>query len=371
MPSSSRLLWHNIIFLILTPILALVLIPFYLVQYGSHWGLWLLFGLTFIISNMSITCGYHRYFSHRSYDVNPFVEWLYIMVGSGAFQGSVLQWSADHRRHHRCIDTENDPYNINEGFWYAHMGWMFRESSASKTNIHVKDLEKNPWIRAQHRYYPLFAAFMGFVLPGLIAWAFGLGFWGGVLFGGLLRIVLTQHSTFLINSYAHTFGKQTYTDKHTARDSLILAILTFGEGYHNFHHSFQADYRNGTRWYHWDPTKWWIRSLAWMGLASRLKRAQKEEILRARLAMEEKFMLAKGAPIERVHQLKSRIEDAQKRVRQLQDSYRAAKRDFAERSRSWRYQTRAEIRMAKIEFRSAYGQWRAFRRAFKRMAAAA
>lgn len=366
-------IWHNILFMTLTPIFAAVLIPLYLYQHGNHWGLWALFFATFALNNMSITSGYHRYFSHRSYDVHPIVEWLYIFAASGAFQGSCLQWSSDHRRHHRMVDTDGDPYDINRGFWFAHMLWMFHKDPNPDSKVSAKDLEKSLLIRLQHRYYVVFAIMMGFIVPGLIGWALGLGFWGGLLFGGLLRIVATQHSTFLINSFAHMFGKQTYTDKHTARDSLILAILTFGEGYHNFHHTFQADYRNGIRWYHWDPTKWWIQTLASVGLASRLKTAQKEEILKVRLAMEEKFMLAKGAPVERVGQLKTRIEEAQKQLKILRESYRAAKHDLAIRGRAWkrqmrqsRYQMRTEIRMAEIEFKSAYGQWRTFSRAVKR-----
>jgi len=369
--SKPRRLWHNILFMSLTPLFAAVLVPLYWYYNGVHWGLWLLFGIAFAVSNMSITCGYHRYFSHRSYEVHPVIEWLYVIIGSGAFQGSVLQWASDHRRHHRFVDREGDPYNINKGFWFAHLAWMFREDTHPEAKNYAKDLEKSRLIRLQHKFYPLFATFMGFIVPGLIAWACGIGFWGGVIFGGLLRIVLTQHSTFLINSYAHTFGKQTYTDKHTARDSLILAILTFGEGYHNFHHSFQADYRNGTSWYHWDPTKWWIRFLAWLGLAKRLKRTRKEDILRARLAMEEKLLLSKGAPSERVQQLKARIEEAQKQVRQLRESYQAAKRDLTEKGRAWRHQMRAEIRMAELEFKAAYRQWQTFRRAMIRSAALA
>lgn len=366
-----RLLWHNVLFMTVTPILAAILVPLHISQNGFSWGLLALFAVCFALSNMSITCGYHRYFSHRSYDVHPLICWLYLFVGAGAFQGSALQWSTDHRRHHRDVDTMNDPYSINKGFWYAHMTWMFREDPHPEAKNYATDLARNPWIRLQHHYYVWIASFVGFVMPGLAAWALGLGFWGGVIFGGLARIVLTQHSTFLINSAAHKFGRQTYSDKHTARDSLLLAFFTFGEGYHNFHHSFQADYRNGLRWYHWDPTKWWIRSLALCGLADRLKRARLDEILKARLAMEERLLLARGASVERVHQLKLRIVEAQKTLRSLHESYQLAKRDLAKRSRAWKKLMRAEIRMAEIEFRSAYGQWRTFRRAVQEMKATA
>jgi stearoyl-CoA desaturase (delta-9 desaturase) len=372
-----RLLWHNILFMTLNPLAALVLTPIYLASHGFSWGLLTLLIITYSISNMVITCGYHRYFAHRSYEVHPLIEFLYIFVGAGAFQGSVLAWATDHRRHHREVDSDADPYSINKGFWYAHLTWMFTESDHPEAKSFPKDLTKNKWIVFQHEYYVWIATFMGFIVPGLIGLVCGFGFWGGAIIGGSLRIALSQHSTFLINSAAHTFGERPYTDKNSARDSVIMAFLTFGEGYHNFHHHFQADYRNGVCWYHWDPTKWWIKSLATIGLAWRLKRARRDEILKAQLSMEEQEMMSKGAPHERLAQLKIRIMDAQQTMRQLRDEYAAAKSTLnAKRekmSRDMRHQVtmqiaqikrikKAEIKMAKLEFKSAYGQWCTFRR---------
>jgi stearoyl-CoA desaturase (delta-9 desaturase) len=248
---------------------------------------------------------------------------------------------------------------------------MFETDDSPECTNYAKDLMKNPLIVFQHKYYVPLAILIGFILPGVAAWALGFGFWGGIIIGGVLRIVICQHTTFLINSLAHTWGKQTYTDKHSARDSIFCALLTFGEGYHNFHHTFQADYRNGILWYQWDPTKWSIQLMARLGLATRLKQAQKEEILKARLAMEESTMLSKGASAERVQLLKTRIVEAQNKVKQLRESYRTAKADLAAKGRKWRLEMRAEIRMAEIEFKSAYGQWRTFRRVVQQTAIAA
>jgi stearoyl-CoA desaturase (Delta-9 desaturase) len=374
-PKKGKPLWANILFMTITPALALILVPAHIYFYGFSWGLMALLAVTYVISNMSITCGYHRYFSHRSYNAHPFIEFLYIFFGAGAFQSSILQWCTDHRRHHREVDSHEDPYTINEGFLYAHLTWMFFEDLHPESKQFPKDLTKNRLIVLQHKYYVWIASFVGFVLPGLVAWALGLTFWGGVIFGGLLRIVLSQHSTFLINSAAHTFGKQTYTDKHSARDSVIMAFLTFGEGYHNFHHSFQADYRNGTRWYHWDPTKWWIRGLAFLGLASKLKRAQHEEILKARIAMEERQLLSKGANSERLTQLKAQIFEAQQKLKALRETYMKSKLEAkSQREIRWKEVKRllrAELRIAEIEFKSAYRQWRTFHKAAKRTASAA
>ena len=374
---SRKPIWHNILFMTLTPVIAAVLTPIYLYHHGLSWGLVAFFAVCYAINNMSITSGYHRYLSHRSYAVHPVVDFLYIFFASGAFQGSALQWCTDHRRHHRAVDTEADPYSINKGFLYAHFLWLFSTDPFSDTE-YPKDLTKNRWIMLQHKYYVIIATFVGFILPGIVGAALGFGFWGGVIIGGLLRIVCTQHSTFLVNSAAHTFGRQTFTDKHTARDSFLVAILTFGEGYHNFHHSFQSDYRSGTRWYHWDPTKWLIRTLNFLGLASKLKQVKMEEILKARLAMEERQMLSRGACADRVSMMKLQIVEAQQKLRQMKESYFKARAAHsaepnaaAQSLRNLKSSMQAEIRMAKIEFRSAYRKWRTFRRAVKRTAVAA
>lgn len=362
----------NLLFFTLTPLAALICTPLYFFFYGFSWGPIVLLLVAFAISNMSITCGYHRYFSHRSYDAHPFVEWLYIFFGSGAFQGSVLQWCEDHRRHHRHVDTDTDPYSINKGFWYAHLGWIIYATDPGPLRIRCPDLEKNKWIMLQHKHYGLIATFVGFILPGLVSLALGMGFFTGVIFGGALRITLSTHSTFLINSACHYFGRQPYTDKNTARDSFLMAVLTFGEGYHNYHHMFQADYRNGIRWYHWDPTKWSIKLLNIVGLASRLKSVSNQEILKARLLMEEKLLLSKGAHADNVIQLKKKVEEAQIRMRNLKSEYLKMKislrRAINERSEA-RVQVKvmkAEAKIARLEFKAARAQWTTYVRAYRR-----
>jgi len=393
-PKKQPLIWHNILFMTLNPVAAAILTPIYLSHHAISWGLVAFLAITYTISNMVITTGYHRYFSHRTYNVHPVIEWLFIFVGAGAFQGSVLAWSTDHRRHHREVDTDADPYSRSKGFWYAHFWWLFRQDDHPEAKAYPKDLTKSKAIMFQHNYYPYVATFVGFIVPGLIGWACGFGFWGGAIIGGSLRIALSQNSTFLINSAAHTWGTRPYTDKNSARDSFVLAFLTFGEGYHNYHHFFQADYRNGIRWYQWDPTKWLIRALHAMGLASKLKKARKEEIFKARFAMEEKIVfeqIAKGEHhhtfAERAAALKTRIHEAQTKIRHLHDDYLLAKKNFAQEMREKRAQLsadvraamrahlakmkqtrKAEIRVAKIEFKSAYAQWRTLRKDVSRAA---
>jgi stearoyl-CoA desaturase (delta-9 desaturase) len=152
----------------------------------------------------------------------------------------------------------------------------------------VGDLQRDPLVRWQHRYHFWIGATVA-LAPVYVGLATG-DVWGQAVMGVLLRIVLTHHSTFLINSAAHFFGSQPYSDASSARDNGFLAPLTFGEGYHNFHHMWQWDYRNAPHWYQWDPGKWLIAAFAWLGLARDLRRVSGAEIRRARVAMEAKHL---------------------------------------------------------------------------------
>ena len=146
---------------------------------------------------------------------------------------------------------------------------------------HVEDLQEDRILAWQDRHIFLIGFLVGIVLPGIVGFlAIGgtQGFLGGMIYGGFLRVVVVHHATFLINSAAHTWGTQPYSTANTSRDSPILSFFTFGEGYHNFHHTFQADYRNGHKWYHWDPSKWWIKVASWFGLTKDLHTIPKKSI---------------------------------------------------------------------------------------------
>ena len=210
----------------------------------------LIFFFLFLVSGLSITAGYHRLFSHRSYSASWPLRLFYAIFGAAAFQNSVIKWCSDHRRHHLKTDTEEDPYSIVKGFFWAHMGWVM--ISEKEQNIeHVKDLQEDPILVWQDKHIFKIGGFAGIIFPGLIGMLLigGVtGLFGGIIWGGLVRLVMVHHGTFLINSGAHYWGKQTYSTKNTSRDSPLLSLLTFGEGYHNFHHTFQSDYRNGHKW---------------------------------------------------------------------------------------------------------------------------
>lgn len=245
---------------------------------------------------LSITAGYHRLFAHRSYDASPLVRLFFLIFGAAGLQGSAIQWALDHRDHHNYVDdNDRDPYSINKGFWWAHIGWLFYKQNYQLRNLpEAGDLRQDPLVMLQFRTWIPLGFFMGYILPGLIAMSWNDWF-GGFFIAGCLRSVINHHATFFINSLAHCVGKQTYSDSHTARDNWFAAFLTFGEGYHNYHHEFPSDYRNGVRAWDWDPTKWVIRGLSFVGLTTRLKRINDEIIVRKRLQMTAKRLHRKLA----------------------------------------------------------------------------
>jgi stearoyl-CoA desaturase (delta-9 desaturase) len=353
--------WHDIhwptaIFLTLIPLLAVIMTPIHISLNGLDWRLILFFVVLSIVTSMSITAGYHRLISHLSYSAHPAVKFLVLFFGAGAFQGSALKWCTDHRRHHTFVDSEKDPYSIRRGFFYAHIGWLFTKDDPRFANNFAPDLLKDSMMVFQHRYYYPLAFAVGFGIPLLLGWSVGAP-WGGLIYAGILRIVFTHHTTFLINSACHFFGKQTYGEKNSARDSHLISFFTFGEGYHNFHHHFQYDYRNGIRWYDWDPTKWSIMLAAVLGLASRLKTASHYEILRARLEVEQKRLLQTGASAQYTIDLRKKVEEAQKRWLELKKEYQLLKSNWQLSSRTQLIQFKKEVRQARVEFKIAFTAW--------------
>ncbi|MDP6334467.1 MAG: fatty acid desaturase [Candidatus Poseidoniaceae archaeon] len=287
--NSTKINWLNTIFLISTPILALLGVILDWSYFGAPGLLEFVIFMSFYYAcGLSITVGYHRLFSHRSHKASWPLVLFYSIFGAGAFQNSIIEWCSDHRNHHKSTDSEDDPYSAARGFWYSHIGWiMIEEENFQNDFSNVKDLESSKIIRWQHRNIFLIGAFSGIILPSIIGYLVGglSAAIGCLVWGGLIRLVFVHHGTFLINSAAHIWGTQPYSEDDSSKDSFWLAFLTFGEGYHNFHHTFQADYRNGYRWYHFDPSKWWIRIFSILGLKSNLKKTPKHSIEVAKLDM--------------------------------------------------------------------------------------
>lgn len=191
----------------------------------------------YFLCALGITAGYHRLWSHRAYKASWPVEIVLLGWGAAAFQGSARWWCRNHRAHHRYVDTDQDPYCVHKGFWYAHFGWMiFKQDTRRVGRVDISDLNAHDGIMFQHRHYLPIAVLFGFVLPVSIA-SIGWGdFAGALVFACFARIFLLHQATNLVNSLAHSFGHRPYSDEHTSCDSIVTALLTLGEGYHNFHH---------------------------------------------------------------------------------------------------------------------------------------
>ncbi len=278
-----KLDYRNLTVLVAAHGLAVVAL-FYLGRCQVPWQTILFAVLWLCCCSISITGGYHRLLAHRAYRAAWPVRLFYLLFGAASLQNSALAWCADHRAHHADTDGVSDPYGIVRGFLWAHIGWVIFRTDGTLELARVRDLASDRLLRLQHRHYMLLALIMGAVLPGALGW-----FWddaiGAVLLGGFLRVVWQWHATFAVNSIAHMIGRQPYTTAVSARDSLFTALVTLGEGYHNFHHRFPSDYRNGFRWYQFDPTKWFVWTLCKLRLASALKRAPLEAIESARMSV--------------------------------------------------------------------------------------
>ncbi len=362
----QNLSWASALFLFITPIVGILLTAHHIANEGFMWPIWVMGAVFYAATVLGITAGYHRFFAHRAYDAKPWLQWLWAFMGAAAFQNSIWIWARDHRIHHRFVDTDNDPYSINKGFFFAHFGWMLLNKGPDvDLGPYGRDLSQNRVVTFQHKYYFIIAIAMCFGLPALIGYFMGSTL-GGLAVGGFLRLAVVHHATFLINSWCHVFGKQTYTDTNSAKDSVIMALATFGEGYHNFHHYFDTDYRNGVKWYHWDPTKWTIRALSFTGGAYNLKRTPWSQIVSAQLQMDEKRLKNRlqsrweGEFQNQMEQLKGRIETAHARFEELRKEYRELAQKYSDSSKARISELKLQARIAKIEFQAALDQWRAY-----------
>lgn len=246
------------------------------------WGLtWvdvgLLLGL-YMLTGLGITVGYHRLFVHRSFETYSAVKFVLAALGSMAIQGGVLQWAANHRRHHQHSDTEDDPHSPHRfgtgilgrlrGFWHAHIGWSF-VGDPDDLDTYVPDLRKSKTLRASDKlFFPwvIVGLLLPAVLGGLLTQSW-IGVVRGLLWGGLVRVFLVHHITWSVNSIGHLWGRRPHKSNDQSRDNFVLGILALGEGWHNSHHAFPTSARHGLRWWQPDISYYVIRLLALMGLA--------------------------------------------------------------------------------------------------------
>ncbi len=353
----NRVNWTTSSFLIGTFLLAITAAPLYVYFYGLSWVLIAMFFVMACATGFSITLGYHRLFSHFAFQAKWPVRLFTALFGAAAFENSILQWASEHRRHHKHVDHDDDPYDINKGFFYAHIGWLLFKTHVEGPYDNVNDLVKDPIVRWQDRYVQWIAVVVGFVMPSVVGylWNGWVGALGAFLFGGVVRCVAVQHCTFFINSACHTMGNQPYSQRCSARDSFLLALFTFGEGYHNYHHEFQHDYRNGVKPWNFDPTKWIIWTFNKIGLTSNLRRVPSEKILLAQITETQRQLQLKlqANAAALPDSTKTLLQASHDYIQDLNERWAVRRREYAkatqetlEHSREAMNELRDELKMA-------------------------
>jgi stearoyl-CoA desaturase (delta-9 desaturase) len=246
------------------PFLACHLVPLAAVFTGVHRRDVILAGALYVGRMFFITAGYHRYFAHRSFRLSRPVQFLFALGGSTAAQKGPLWWAANHREHHRYTDTERDPHSPQKGFWWSHVGWVLSGKYGRVDYDTIDEFARFPELRFVDRH--------DWIGP----WALAIGCflydgWSGLVIGFFASTVLLWHVTFSVNSFAHIFGRRRYATSDTSRNSLPVAVLTMGEGWHNNHHHYPASARQGFFWWELDLTFQLLRVLSWVGLVRELR----------------------------------------------------------------------------------------------------
>ena len=221
---------------------------------------------------LGITAGSHRLWSHKSYEAAWPVRFVFMLANSAAHQGSIYQWTRDHRMHHKHTDTELDPHSIQYGFWYSHVGWIFFRKTdnfrkASQLII-MDDIKKDQIAMFQHKHYFILSHLFCFILPTLYGQYMWNSAWIGYFYFGVVRWVLLLHSTWCVNSVAHMWGSTPYNPRISSRQNTITSIVAVGEGWHNYHHTYPYDYRASEfNWNsEWNPTTLLLDGLSSVGL---------------------------------------------------------------------------------------------------------
>jgi stearoyl-CoA desaturase (Delta-9 desaturase) len=207
-----------------------------------------------------VTAGYHRYFSHRSFKTSRAFQFVLAYLAMTSSQKGILWWAAHHRQHHRYSDQEEDIHSpLRDGFWWSHMGWILSDVYNATDFGSIRDLSKYPELRWLNRH---------FLVPpvSLAVGIFLLGGWSALIWGFFVSTVLLWHGSFIVNSLAHVFGRRRYATTDTSRNSLLIALVTMGEGWHNNHHHYMSSARQGFFWWEIDGTYYLLKALSWLGI---------------------------------------------------------------------------------------------------------
>jgi len=260
--------WVNTLFFIALHIGALLA---FLPSNFSWTAVGVAFLLYWISGGLGVTLGFHRLVTHRSFVTPKWLEYLLVLCGTLACQGGPIEWVGTHRIHHLHSDTENDPHDSNKGFWWSHIGWLiFQSPSQSQIPRFTKDIGEDPVYQFLQKNFIFIQIALGAVLLFLGGWSF-------VVWGIFARIVWVYHCTWLVNSATHKFGYQSYESGDRSTNCWWVAVLVFGEGWHNNHHAYQYSARHGLEWWEIDMTWMTIQLLEVFGLATNIKLAERKQ----------------------------------------------------------------------------------------------
>jgi stearoyl-CoA desaturase (delta-9 desaturase) len=273
------------------PFVGLGLAGWQLWESALHWHDIVVFLIVYTLTGLGITIGFHRLLTHRAFKTKPWLRGTFAALGSAAIEGPVISWVADHRKHHAFADQEGDPHSPHvdhghglkgtlKGLAHAHVGWLFIHTQRGNKERYAPDLMRDPVIRWVDRTFVLWVA-AGLILPFLLGWAIGgtlMAGLTGLLWGGLVRMLVLHHVTYSINSLCHFFGRRDFDTDDESRNLLWLAPLSFGESWHNNHHAFPTSAKHGLRAWQIDISAWVIRALEAVGLAWDVQRPSAERM---------------------------------------------------------------------------------------------
>ena len=271
------------------PMLILFVVAWQVWNSFLHWSDLFVFGILYVLTGLGVTVGFHRLFTHRSFETSPAMRGVFAVLGSAAIEGPVISWVADHRKHHAFSDEEGDPHSPHvghgAGFWgklrglfHAHMGWLFIHTQRGSRERYAPDLLRDPVVSYVDRTFfvwalgGLFAAFgLGWLIGGSLA--AGLT---GLVWGGGVRMFVLHHVTYSINSLCHTFGRRRFETDDESRNLAWLSVMSFGEAWHNNHHAFPTSAVHGLGRFQFDSSALVIGGMERMGLAWNVVRVAPE-----------------------------------------------------------------------------------------------
>lgn len=254
--------WPTTLFMIVIHVLALLA---FVPGFFSWKAVGVALILHWITGCLGITLGWHRLISHRSFQVPKWLEYFFVFCGSLACQHGPIEWIGLHRHHHAYSDQTPDHHNSNRGFWWSHMGWIFHQVP-DEIDIprFTRDIANDPVYRFFNQYFLA----LQFILAGIL---YLMGGWPFVVWGIFARLVLVYHCTWLVNSATHKFGYRTFETTDKSTNCWWVAVVTYGEGWHNNHHAYQYSARHGLKWWEIDITWMIINLLQKLGLATKVK----------------------------------------------------------------------------------------------------